>query len=134
MSSSSHKSDDSVSSLYHQDESLSKVGYFKAAYFKISSDDLKTYRHVIPSRVRVKRVKKGSSCEPSSGARKAIKFQPYYFIQFFDLDLTINELWYFFDIGHIDEVGQLRSRHRLFDHSSKGDHDWANETLKLSRE
>ncbi|KAM1639196.1 hypothetical protein ACFXTN_008514 [Malus domestica] len=43
--------------------------------------------------------------------------------QFFDLDLTINEFWYFFDIAHIERVGQLWSHHRLFDHSSKGDHD-----------
>ena len=54
--------------------------------------------------------------------------------QFFDLDLTINEFWYFFDIGHIDGVGLLRSRHGLFDHSSKGDHNWAKETLEISGE
>ena len=40
--------------------------------------------------------------------------------QFFDLDLTVNEFWYFFDIGHIEGVGQLRSRHRLFDNSKQG--------------
>ena len=54
--------------------------------------------------------------------------------QLFDLGLTINKFWYFFDKGHIEEVGQLRSRHRLFDNSSKGDHDWAKETLEISRE
>ncbi|KAM1212168.1 hypothetical protein FF1_003762 [Malus domestica] len=54
--------------------------------------------------------------------------------QFFDLDLTVNEFWYFFDIGHIEEVRQLQSRYRLFDHSSKGDHDWAKETLEISGE
>ena len=54
--------------------------------------------------------------------------------QFFDLDLTVNEFWYFFGIGHIEGVGQLRSRHRLFHHSSKGDHDWAKETLEISGE
>ncbi|KAM2576027.1 hypothetical protein TB2_007779 [Malus domestica] len=54
--------------------------------------------------------------------------------QFFDLDLTVNEFWYFFDIGHIDGVGQLRSHHRLFDNSSKGDHDRTNETLEISEE
>ncbi|KAM2246990.1 hypothetical protein PS1_007879 [Malus domestica] len=36
--------------------------------------------------------------------------------------------------GHIDGVGQLRSRHRLFDNSSKGDHDWTKETLEISEE
>ncbi|KAM2032370.1 hypothetical protein ACFX1T_014388 [Malus domestica] len=168
MSSSSHKNDDGVPPLYRQCASLSKVGYFKAAYFKIISDDLfkdflEAYWHAIPSGVRVKRVKDGSSREPCDGARRAIKFHPYYFVlaftfhkprffqevlcfmrcapaqcslnavcvmvgfhnlsQFFDLDLTINKFWYFFDIGHIDGVGQLLSRHRLFDNSSKGDHD-----------
>ena len=54
--------------------------------------------------------------------------------QFFDLDLTINEFLYFFDIGHIEGVGQLRSRHRLFDSSRKGDHDRAKETLEISGE
>ena len=32
------------------------------------------------------------------------------------------------------ELGSCRSRHRLFDHSSKGDHDWAKETLEISGE
>ena len=54
--------------------------------------------------------------------------------QFFDLDLTVNDFWYFFDIGHIEGVGQLRSCHRIFYNSSKGDHDWANETLEISGE
>ncbi|KAM1790781.1 hypothetical protein ACFX12_034811 [Malus domestica] len=54
--------------------------------------------------------------------------------QLFDLDLTVYEFWYFFDIGHIDGVGQLRSRHRLFDHSSKRDHDWAKKTSEISGE
>lgn len=54
--------------------------------------------------------------------------------RFFDLYLIANELWFFFDIGHIDGVGKLRTRHRLFDHSSKGDHDWATETLDVSGE
>ncbi|KAM2144889.1 hypothetical protein ACFX1R_048514 [Malus domestica] len=36
--------------------------------------------------------------------------------------------------GHIERVGQLRSRHMLFDNSSKGDHDWTNETLEISGE
>ncbi|KAM0990922.1 hypothetical protein ACFX2C_009377 [Malus domestica] len=99
MSSSSRKSDDDTPLLYHQGEFLSKVGYFKAALFKISSDDsfrdfFEAYRHAIWSGVRVKRVKK----------------------------------------GHIDGVGQLRFHHRLFDHSSKGDHDWAKETLEISGE
>ena len=52
MFSSSHKGDDGVLPLYHQDGSLSKVGYFKAAHFKICSDDsfinfLEAYRHAI---------------------------------------------------------------------------------------
>ncbi|KAM1174664.1 hypothetical protein ACFX19_027762 [Malus domestica] len=73
MSSSGHKSNDGVSSLYCQGNSLSNVGYFKAAHFKIGSDDLfkdflNAYRHAIPSGVQVKRVKNGSSREPYSGA------------------------------------------------------------------
>ncbi|KAB2630928.1 hypothetical protein D8674_008447 [Pyrus ussuriensis x Pyrus communis] len=176
MSSSSHKSDDDALPLYSQDGYLSKVGYFKAAYFKISSDDsfrdfLKVYGHAIPSGMRVK---KGSSRELYSGARRAIKFHPYYFVlgftfpmphffqvvlcsmkcapaqcspnevrvmvgflnlsQFLDLDLIVNEFWYFFDIDHIDGVGQLRSRHRLCDHSSKGDHGWSKETFEINAE
>ena len=179
MSSSSHKNDDGVPPLYCQGGSLSKVGYFKAAHFKINSDDsfrdfLETYWHAIRSRVHVKRVKDGSSREPCDGARRAIKFHPYYFVlgftfpmprffrevlcslkcapvqcspnairvmvgfhnlsQFFDLGLTTNEFRYFFKIGRIDGVGHLRSHHRLFDNSSKGDHDWANETLEISGE
>ncbi|KAM2999030.1 hypothetical protein FF2_040616 [Malus domestica] len=85
MSSSSHKSDDSVPPLSRQGGSLSKVGYFKATRFKISSNDsfrnfLETYRHVIPSGVHVKRVKESSNREPCSGAWIAIKFHPYYFV------------------------------------------------------
>ena len=179
MSSSGLRNDDGVLPLYRQGGSLSKVGYFKAAHFKINSDDsfrdfLETYWHAIPSGVRVRRVKDGSSREPCDETRRAIKFHPYYFVlgftfpmprffqevlcsmrcapaqcspnairvmvgfhnlsQFFDLGLTTNEFWYFFDIGHVDGVGQLRTRHRLFDHSSKGDHDWAKETLEVSGE
>ena len=155
-----------------------KMGHFKVAHFKISSDDsfrdfLEAYRHAIPSRVRMKCVKEGSNREPCSGARRAIKFYPFYFMlgftfpmprcfqevlcsmkcaptqcspnvcvmvgflnlrQFFGLDLTVNELWYFFDICHIDGVGQLQFRHSLFDHSSKGDYDRANVTLEISKE
>ncbi|KAM1348895.1 hypothetical protein ACFX10_003100 [Malus domestica] len=179
MSSSSHKNDDGVPQMYRQGGSLSKVDYFKAAHFKISSNDLfrdflEAYWHAIPSGVRVRQVKYGSSREPCSETRIAIKFHPYYFVlgftfpmprffqevlcsmkcapaqcspntvrvmvgfhnlsQFFDLGLTTNKFWYFFDIGHIDGVGQLRSRHKLFDNSSKGDHDWAKETLEISGE
>ena len=54
--------------------------------------------------------------------------------RFFDLGLTINEFWYFFEIGHKEGVGQLRSRHRLFDASSKGDHEGARDTLEVSGE
>ncbi|KAM1933967.1 hypothetical protein ACFX15_018192 [Malus domestica] len=43
--------------------------------------------------------------------------------RFFDLDLTINVLWYLFEIGHKEGVGQLRSCHRLLDASSKGNHE-----------
>ncbi|KAM2495616.1 hypothetical protein EV2_036483 [Malus domestica] len=62
MSSSSHKNDNGVPPLYRQGGSLSNVGYFKAAHFKISSDDLfrdflEAYWHVILSRVLVKHVK-----------------------------------------------------------------------------
>ncbi|KAB2622393.1 hypothetical protein D8674_024575 [Pyrus ussuriensis x Pyrus communis] len=166
MSSSSHKSDASVLSLYRQGGCLSKIGYFKAIHFKISFDDsfrdfLEAYKHAILSGVR-----------PYSGAQRAIKFHPYYFMlgftfpmpnffqevlcfiqcafiqcspnkvcvmvgflnlnQFFDLDLTVNEFWYFFDTGRIDGVGQLQSCHRFFNHSSKGNHDWAKETLETS--
>ncbi|KAB2608933.1 hypothetical protein D8674_012101 [Pyrus ussuriensis x Pyrus communis] len=84
MSSSSHKNDDGMWPLYCQGGSLSKVGYFKAAHFKISSDNwfrdfLEAYCHAIPSRMRVKRAKDGSSREPCDEARRAIKFHPYYF-------------------------------------------------------
>ncbi|KAM1600657.1 hypothetical protein EV1_024662 [Malus domestica] len=168
MSSLSHRNDDGVPPLYRQGRFLSKVGYFKAAHFKISSDDLfrdflETYWHAISSGVRVKQVKDCCSREQCNGTWRAIKFHPYYFVlgftfpmphffqevfcsmrcapaqcspnavrvmvgfhnlsQFFDLDLTINEFWYFFDIGHIGGVGQLQSCHKLFDNSSKGDHD-----------
>ena len=54
--------------------------------------------------------------------------------RFIDLGLTINEFWYFFEIGHKEGVGQLRSRHRLFDTSNKGDHEWARDTLEVSGE
>ncbi|KAM2018696.1 hypothetical protein ACFX1T_021603 [Malus domestica] len=37
-------------------------------------------------------------------------------------------------LSHIEEVGQLCSRYRLFDHSSKGDHDWPKETFEISGE
>ena len=50
----------------------------------------------------------------------------------FDLSLTTNEFWYFFEIGHKEGVGQLRSRHKLLDTSSKGDHEWARDTLEVS--
>ena len=85
MSSSGLKNDDGVLPLYRQGGSLSKVGYFKAAHFKINSDDsfrdfLETYWHAIPSRVRVRRVKDGSSHEPCDEVRRAIKFHPYYFV------------------------------------------------------
>ncbi|KAM2215777.1 hypothetical protein ACFXTI_022334 [Malus domestica] len=64
MSSSSHKSDDGVPPLYGQGGSLSKVGYLKAAHFKINFDDsfrdfLEAYRHAIPSGVHVKHFKEG---------------------------------------------------------------------------
>ncbi|KAB2600287.1 S2-RNase [Pyrus ussuriensis x Pyrus communis] len=69
--SSSHKSDDGVPPLYCQGGSFSKVGYFKAAHFKISSDDsfkdfLEPYWHAISSGVRVKGVKEGNNHEPYS--------------------------------------------------------------------
>ena len=98
MSSSRLKSDDCVLPLYRQGGSLNKVGYFKAAHFKINYDDsfrdfLKLYRHAILSRVRVKRVKEGGSREPCSGAWKAIKFHPYYFV----LRFTLPMLCFFFN-------------------------------------
>ncbi|KAM2894380.1 hypothetical protein FF1_009623 [Malus domestica] len=85
MSSSNHKNDDGVPPLYRQGGSLSKIGYFKVAYFKISFDDLfkdflETYWHAILSGVCVKRVKDGSNREPCDGARRAIKYHPYYFV------------------------------------------------------
>ncbi|KAM2403336.1 hypothetical protein ACFX1X_031106 [Malus domestica] len=85
MSSSSHKGDNDVPPLFRQGRSLSKVVHFKAAHFKISSDDsfrdfLEAYRHTISSGVHVKHVKESSSHEPCSGARSAIKFYPYYFV------------------------------------------------------
>ncbi|KAM1772005.1 hypothetical protein ACFX11_046755 [Malus domestica] len=73
-------------------------------------------------------------CAPAQCSPNAVRVMVGFLIlsQFFDLDLIVNELWYFFDIGHIDRVGQLRSCHRFFDHLSKGDHDPANETLDIS--
>ncbi|KAM2692736.1 hypothetical protein EV2_006995 [Malus domestica] len=86
MSSSNLKNDDGVPPLYRQARSLSKVGYFNIAHFKISFDDLfkdflEAYWHAIPLGVRVKRVKDGSSHEPCDGAQRAIKFHPYYFVR-----------------------------------------------------
>ncbi|CAN6694160.1 unnamed protein product [Malus baccata var. baccata] len=85
MSSSSHKGDDGVPPLYRQCGSLSKVGYFKATHFKINSNDsfrdfLEAYKYAIPSGVHVKHAKENNSLEPCSGARRAIKFHPYYFV------------------------------------------------------
>lgn len=54
--------------------------------------------------------------------------------KFFELSLTINEFWYFFEIGHKEGIGQLRSRHRLFDASSKGNHEGVRDTLEVSGE
>ncbi|KAM1529541.1 hypothetical protein ACFX1Z_018735 [Malus domestica] len=93
MSSSSHKGDDGVPSLYRQGESLSKVSYFKVAYFKINFDDsfkdfLDAYRHTIPLGVHVKRVKESSNREPCSGARRAVKFHPYYFVLGFSFPMS----------------------------------------------
>ncbi|KAM1785530.1 hypothetical protein ACFX12_038430 [Malus domestica] len=81
MSSSSHKIDDGVSPLYRQGASLSKVGYFKAAHFKISSNDSfrdfhEAYRHVISSRVCVKRAKDNSSASHVVGLGKPSNFTP----------------------------------------------------------
>ena len=85
MSSSGLRNDDGVPPLYRQGGSLSKVGYFKDAHFKINYDDsfrdfLETYWHAIPSGVRVRRLKDGSSYEPCDEVRRAIKFHPYYFV------------------------------------------------------
>lgn len=57
----------------------------------------------------------------------------YNLTKFFDLDLTGNDFWYFFHICYINSVGQPRTCHRLFDHSSKGDHNWDRETLEISK-
>ena len=54
--------------------------------------------------------------------------------RFFKLGLTINEFWYFLKISLKEGVGQLRSRHKLFDVSSKDDHEWAIDTLEVSGE
>ncbi|KAM1146689.1 hypothetical protein ACFX2J_038407 [Malus domestica] len=80
MSSSSHKNDDGALPLYRQDESLSKVAYFKISSDDLFKDFLEACRHVILSRVHVKRVKDGSSHKPCSGAQRAIKFHLYYFV------------------------------------------------------
>ncbi|KAM2950400.1 hypothetical protein COP2_000010 [Malus domestica] len=58
--------------------SLSKVGYFKAAHFKISFDDLfrdflEAYWHAIPSGMRVKRANDGSNREPYDGAQRVMR-------------------------------------------------------------
>ncbi|KAM2760331.1 hypothetical protein COP1_024923 [Malus domestica] len=89
MSYSDHKSDEYHSPLYHEDGFSDKVGYFKVAHVKINSNELfwdflEAYKHAIPSRVRVKRVKDDSGHEPcSKGAttrKRAIKFHVYYFM------------------------------------------------------
>ncbi|KAB2612886.1 hypothetical protein D8674_035202 [Pyrus ussuriensis x Pyrus communis] len=165
MSSSSHKNDDGVPPLYRQGGYLSKVGYFKAAYFKISSDDLfrdfiEAYRHAISLGVHEKCVKDGSSCEPCSGAWRAIKFHLYYFVLGFTFPMprffqemlcfmkcapaqcspnVVCVMVWFFNLSQffnldMTGVGQLRSCHMLFDNSSKGDHDWAKETLEITGE
>ncbi|KAM2097589.1 hypothetical protein ACFX1R_021118 [Malus domestica] len=88
MSSSDCKSDEYPPHLYRQDVSFGKVGYFKAAHVKINFDELfwdflEMYKHAIPSRVHIKRVKDDSgheSCDNDASARKkAIKFHQYYF-------------------------------------------------------
>ncbi|KAB2600333.1 plastidial pyruvate kinase 1 [Pyrus ussuriensis x Pyrus communis] len=61
----------------------------------------------------------------SSCAGRILKLE-----QVLEIGLTINEVWYFFEIGHKEGVGQLRSCHRLFDASSKGDHEWTRDTLE----
>ncbi|KAB2630973.1 hypothetical protein D8674_008492 [Pyrus ussuriensis x Pyrus communis] len=82
MSSSSHKND-GVPPLYRQGGSLSKVGYFRVAHFKISSDDLfrdflKAYWHAIPSRVCVKRVRDGSNSEFGSTSTVSLNMRKVY--------------------------------------------------------
>lgn len=52
--------------------------------------------------------------------------------RFFNLDLTIDEFWQFFDICHIDGVKLLRTRHRLLDLLRKLDHDCSKDTLDIS--
>ncbi|KAM2791230.1 hypothetical protein PS2_003034 [Malus domestica] len=54
--------------------------------------------------------------------------------RFFDLGLTINDFWYFFKIDNKEGVGQMRSCHKLLDASSKGNHEWARDTLEVSGE
>ncbi|KAM1001896.1 hypothetical protein ACFX2C_002383 [Malus domestica] len=80
MSSLSHKNDDGVPPLYCQGGSLSKVAHFKISSNDLFRDFLEACRHAIPSGVHVKRAKDGSSSEPCGGARRAIKFHPYYFV------------------------------------------------------
>ncbi|KAB2630819.1 S ribonuclease [Pyrus ussuriensis x Pyrus communis] len=75
MSSSNLKSDEYPPPLYRQDGFSSKVGYFKAA---------QAYKHAIPSRIHVKRVKDDNGHEPcnehASARKRAIKFHLYYFV------------------------------------------------------
>ena len=79
------------------------MGYFKAAHVKINFDEsfqdfVETYKHAIPSRVRVKLVKDDNDYEPcGKGAttkKRAIKFHPYYFV----LGFTFPKLHLFQDM------------------------------------
>ncbi|KAM1067273.1 hypothetical protein ACFX2B_022336 [Malus domestica] len=83
------KSDEYHSPLYRQGGSSGKMGYFKAAYVKINSNELfrdflKVYKHAILSGVHIKRVNDDSGHEPcgegATARKRAIKFHPYYFM------------------------------------------------------
>ena len=77
-----------------------------------------------------------SRCTPAQCSLNAIRAMVEFLnlSMFFDLGLTINEFWYFFEIGHKEGVGQLRSRHRLLDAPCKGDHKWVRDTLEVNED
>lgn len=146
MCPSSYKNDEFVLPWYRQGRFVSNVGYFKAAYVKINADEmfrdfLEAYKHVILFGVCMKRAKECNSCE-ACGTRKAFKFHCYNFVLGFNFPMPrffqevicsmkcalahcspnvvrvmvgFHNLSRFFDL----DLTQLRSCHRLFDHSSK---------------
>ncbi|KAB2602743.1 S ribonuclease [Pyrus ussuriensis x Pyrus communis] len=128
MSSSDCKSDEYPSPLYRQGGSSSKVGYFKAVHVKINSDELfrnffEVYKHAIPSGVRVKRVKDDSGHE------------------LYGEGFTFPMLRLFHEVIYSMKCtpaqcspNAIHAMVGFSNLSSKGDHEWAKDTLEVSRD